>query len=401
MAKPTLDIYFNPFDPAFRANPYPFYHQLLEGPPKLFNLMMPFAIVSRYEHASQILRDHARFNSKRPMIPGLEDFDPVGGAQTVLFSDPPAHTRLRRLITGAFTPRRVRELEPRIREITNELLDKVAKAGEFEAMTDFAGPLPMRVIAELLGVPADHYAMFKAWSDKIVGTAGEGLAPGMGLDPRAKEAVAALRGYLTNEIEKRRVERGQDLISALVAAEQDAEALTANELLAFVVLLLLAGNETTTNLIANGLLALCRNPEQLERLRAEPALISTAIEEMLRYDSPAQGTIRYVTENTEIGGTEIDAGSWAMVLMAAANRDPAHFPEPDVFDVARQPNEHLAFGEGIHFCVGASLARLEGAIAISAILERFPRLRLKDSNRQPIYRSFFLRALNELPLSIN
>lgn len=392
------EIYFNPFDADFRANPYPHYPAILEGPPRLLNLMMPTALIARYDDVTAVLRS-PDFSTKRPELPMRERVDVFGGAPTILTSDPPIQTRLRKLVSKAFTPRRVHELEPRIRAITSGLLDRVAAKGEFEAMTDLANPLPVIVIAELLGLPSDHHEQFKQWSNALIsGFQAEsgGQVPAASIDARN-----SLRSYFAAEIERRRTAPGDDLVSALVTARDENEALSEEELLAFVILLLLAGNETTTNLIGNGLLALCRNPEQLARMRAQPELTPTAIEEMLRYDPPVQMTVRTAKQDINVGGADIAAGTFAFVLLAAANRDPKQFPNPSTFDVGRDPNDHVAFGEGIHFCLGAPLARLEGAIAIGAVLERFPGFRLADAGFKPTYRgSMALRGLNQLPLAI-
>jgi cytochrome P450 len=393
------DFYFNPFDPEFRANPYPHFPALLDGPPRQLNLFMPTTLIARYDDVVSVLHDHERFTVRRPEMPFRQRIDPFGGAPTILTADPPVHSRLRKLVSKAFTPRRVRELEPRVREITNDLLSRATESSEFEAMTALANPLPVIVIAELLGVSANDHAQFKQWSNDMISSFGqENIVNG----PSA-EGVAArneLRRYLAEAIKQRGTNPGDDLISALIAAREESDALSEDELLAFVVLLLLAGNETTTNLIGNGLLALCRHPEQQDRLRENRALIPGAIEEMLRYDPPVQMTVRIPTAATNVGGTDIAAGSLAFIVLAAANRDPAHFPNPETFDIARDPNEHLSFGEGIHFCLGAPLARLEGAIAIESMLEKFPRIQLAKPDAKLEYRgSMALRGLSELHLS--
>src|SRR5271166_4503586 len=291
VAETASQFYFNPFDPTFRANPYPHYKPLLAGPPRMLTGTMPLALIARYDDVITTLRDHERFSSHGPQVPGTERIDVFGGARTMLFSDPPIHSRLRRLVTRDFTPRRIRELEPRIREIAVELIDKAAAKGGFEVMSVLANPLPVMVISQMLGVPAGDYEKFKHWSDEVV-SAGNTL-PGMQFPESAVAARNALREYFSIEIDKRRAAPGADLVSALIAAHEDAEALSADELLAFVLLLLLAGNETTTNLIGNGLLALGRNPEQLDKLRADPSLMPSAIDEMLRYDGPVQATGRF------------------------------------------------------------------------------------------------------------
>jgi len=392
------DFYFNPFDPDFRANTYPHFPALLDGPPRQLKLFMQTTIIARYADVITVLHDHERFTVRRPEIPYRERIDPFGGAPTILTADPPVHARLRKLVSKAFTPRRVRELEPRIREITADLLSHANGSSEVEAMATLANPLPVIVIAELLGVSAADHAQFKQWSNDMISSFGQDVAAGP--SPAGLAAKDELRRYLAEAIKQRSANPADDLISALITARDETDTLSENELLAFVVLLLLAGNETTTNLIGNGLLALCRNPEQQIRLRENREMIPRAIEEMLRYDPPVQMTVRMPTAATSVGGTEIPAGSLAFILLAAANRDPAHFPHPEQFDVARDPNEHVSFGEGIHFCLGAPLARLEGAIAIESMLDRFPHLQLSNPEAKLQYRgSMALRGLSELRLS--
>ncbi|HTT76641.1 MAG TPA: cytochrome P450 [Candidatus Binataceae bacterium] len=396
MAEP--DFYFNPFDPEFRANPYPHFPKLLDGPPRQLNLFMPATVVARYADVVRVLHDHEHFTVRRPETPLRQRLNVFGGAPTILTADPPVHTRLRKLVSKAFTPKRVRELEARIREITGELLLNLAEQAEFDAMAALANPLPVIVIAELLGVSAADHAQFKQWSNDLISSFGQdaGAEP----SPAGLAAREALHGYLADAIEMRRANPANDLISALVSARDESDALSESELLAFVVLLLLAGNETTTNLIGNGLLALCRYPDQQQRLRENRELVPKAVEEMLRYDPPVQMTVRIPTVAVNVGGTEIPSGSLAFILLAAANRDPAKFPHPELFDIGREPNEHVAFGEGIHFCLGAPLARLEGAIAIESILKKFPRLQLAKPDARLEYRgSMALRGLSKLPLS--
>jgi cytochrome P450 len=364
------------------------------------NLFMPTTLIARYADVVTVLRDHERFTVRRPEIPFRERIDPFGGAPTILTADPPVHSRLRRLVSKAFTPRRVRELEPRIREITDDLLNRAGDCREIEAMAALANALPVIVIAELLGISAADHNQFKQWSNDLVSSFGQDMATGP--SPAGLAAKDALRRYLSEVIVQRRANPADDLISALVAASDDAEVLSESELLAFVVLLLLAGNETTTNLIGNGLLALCRQPDEQQRLRESRELIPIAIEEMLRYDPPVHMTVRMPNSTTSVGGTEIPTGTLAFVLLAAANRDPAQFPRPERFDVARKPNDHVSFGEGIHFCLGAPLARLEGAIAIESMLEKFPRLQLANPEATLEYRgSMALRGLSKLVLSVH
>ena len=396
----TPDFYFNPWDENFRANPYPHYRPLLAGPPRIIDMGFKFALAARYADVRAILMDHATFSSVQPAGMGFDEQSKLfGDAPTMLGSDPPTQTRLRRLVSRDFTPRRIRELEPRIREIAKSLIDAVERKGEFDVMTDLANPLPVMVISELLGVPPEEYRQFKHWSDKIIEA--DNTLPGMPIPDDIKRAFAELRAYFIEEIARRRRNPGTDLVSALVAAHDEAEALSADELLQFLVLLLLAGNETTTNLIGNGMLALGRHPDAMAALRSKPELMRGAIEEMLRYDGPVQSTFRTATKDTTVGGTTIAAGMGVFVIVAAANRDPAQFKDPEKFDIAREPNEHMAFGEGIHFCIGAPLARLEGSIAIGSALERFPHLRLKNPDSPVTYKgSYFLRGLSRLDMAL-
>jgi len=394
------EVYFNIWDPEFRANPYPQYARLLAGPPPLLEMgPMTFALVARYADVTAALRDHEHFSSVGPPPPPQAYQGLFAGSRNMLGSDPPQHSRLRRLVSRDFTPRRIRELEPRIREIAKEQLDKVEAKGEFDVMADLANVLPVTVIAEMLGVPPEWNAKFKRWSDKLVG--GDNNVPGAPQPPETIRAIDELGGYFTAEIEKRRAKPGPDLVSALVAAHDESEALSAADLLSFITLLLIAGNETTTNLIGNGMLALGRHPDQLDALKRDPAMLPRAIEEMLRYDGPVQSTVRFTKEPVQLGGTEIPAGAFALMIVAAANRDHAQFKDPEKFDITRDPNDHVAFGEGIHFCIGAPLARMEARVAFEAMLERFPQLRLKDAALKPTYKgSYFLRGLESLPLAI-
>ena len=396
----SQDFYFNPWDENFRANPYPHYRPLLAGPPRVLDMGFKFALAARYDDVRAILSDHASFSSVQPKGGGFdEQIDFFGDAPTMLGSDPPTQTRLRRLVSRDFTPRRIRELEPRIREIAKNLIDAAERKGEFDVMADLANPLPVMVISDLLGVPHEDYHQFKSWSDKIVEA--DNTLPGMPMPDEIKAAFTGLRAYFVAEIARRRKNPGADLVSALVAAHDEAEALNADELLQFLVLLLLAGNETTTNLIGNGMLALGRNPGAMAALRSKPELMRGAIEEMLRYDGPVQSTFRTTTKDTSIGGTPITAGMGVFVIIAAANRDPAKFNDPEKFDITRESNEHMAFGDGIHFCIGAPLARLEGSIAIGAALERFPHLRLKNPDAPLTYKgSYFLRGLSRFDMAV-
>jgi cytochrome P450 len=303
-------------------------------------------------------------------------------------------------VSRAFTPRHVEErLAPRIEALVDELLAEARERGELDVMRDFAEPLPAIVIAELLGVPAEHREQFKHWSDGIVGTLGAPFASPE-VQQRAMESAIGLAGYFREVIEERRRAPKDDLISALIAAEEQGQALSEEELLATLVLLLVAGNETTTNLIGNGMLALLRNRDQLERLRDDPSIAESAVEELLRYDSPVQATGRVAMEDIEVGGTVVKEGQVAFLLLGAANRDPAVFAEPDRLDLTRRDNRHVAFGYGIHFCLGAPLARVEAQVALPSLLRRFPDLRLATEELD-WGGGLILRGLKSLPVAVN
>jgi len=310
-------------------------------------------------------------------------------------SDPPQHTRLRRLVNKAFTPRVVDGLRTRIHAVVDELLDAVAARGEMELIHALAYPLPVTVIADMLGIPVADRDRFKHWSDTLAVLldplqAAEGLAP-------TERAFNEIGVYMRPIYAARRQAPRDDLISALVAVEDQGQQLTEIELLSLTMLILGAGHETTTNLIANAVLALLRHPGERRRLQDDPSLIGSAVEEFLRYDSPVQLTDRVATVDCEIAGQPIRRGSVVALLLGAANRDPAHFPEPDRFDVARKDNHHLSFGYGAHFCLGAALARVEAQIAITTLLRRFPDL---DGDRAPQHwkRSMVLRGPTSLHL---
>ena len=377
------------FASGMLENPYPLYAMLRSSSP-VFKVPVPVDVgagvflLTRHQEVQPALRD-ARFSADRrktdavrlnaARLPrSLLGEDSV--FRSMLVMDAPDHTRVRGLVNKAFTPRRVAALRPRIEAIADELLAGPTRAQRMELMTDLAAPLPAIVIAELLGVPAADHPKFRGWAADIV-AAGSEIAAG-GDTNRSESAFGALSDYLRGIVAARRREPRDDMITGLVVAQEDRDALSDTELVATAVLLLLAGHETTTNLIGNGTLALLQHPGELARLRAEPDLLKSAIEEMLRFDSPVQGTARAATEDVEYGGVTIPKGALVLCGIGAANRDPAVFPEPDRFDVARRENHHLSFGFGAHFCLGAPLARLEGEIAFRALLERFPKLQLTE-----------------------
>ncbi len=396
---------YNPFTPEVHANPYPMYIRLREEDPVHWSALMEAWVLTRYEDAVTVLTDSRlsadrrrarnRFAQEQQRIE--EEFGPFGRTQTMLSSDPPLHTRLRRLVSKAFTPRMVEGLRPRIQQIVDELLDAIQGSGRMELIRDLAYPLPVIVIAEMLGIPPENRERFKRWSDEIAATLGGPFTPREVLE-RAGKSVNELADYFRGIIAERRREPAEDLISGLIAAEEQGQILSEDEMLATAMLLLVAGNETTTNLIGNGTLALLRNPEQLRRLQDDPSLIPTAVEELLRYDGPVQGTGRVAMEDLEIDGRPVTTGQVVFCVLGAANIDPAHLENPDQLEITRHPNEHIAFGDGIHSCLGAPLARAEGQIAFETLLRRFPNPRLETDNPQ-WGGSFILRGLKSLPIS--
>ncbi len=318
------------------------------------------------------------------------------GMRSMLIMDPPDHTRVRKLVNKAFTPKRIAALRPRIEQLVREELDAVAEADRFDLIHDLAEPLPAIVIAELLGVPAEDHRQFRQWSSQLIAAIAARTDEERG---RATGAGMQILAYLGDIIAARRKQPRDDLISAMIHAQEESDALSDAELLATSNLLLLAGHETTTNLIGNGTLALLREPDQLERLREDPALVPTAVEELLRFDGPVQATVRVALEDVEVGEHVIPQGSVVLVSLGAANRDPEVFDAPDTLDVGRDPNAHLAFGFATHFCMGAPLARLEAQVALAALVSRFPALALLDD--APEYRENpVLRGLKRLDLSL-
>jgi len=392
---PRVDL----LDPAVLSDPYPLFHRLRTEDPVHWEADLEFWALTRYADALYALREDsllssAIHDSPRPGGVGLSS------ARWFVFLDPPRHTRLRALVHSAFTPQVVEGLRARIQAIVDELLDRAAEAGRLDLIADLGFPLPAIVIAELLGVPAEDRAQFRAWSADLAAAGGlvRMAADGAERLSRARAGGAALNAYFRDIIRERRCAPRDDLVSRLTGVQSAEGTLSEEELVDTCALLLFAGHETTTNLIGNGMLALLRHPDELSRLRADPSLIGPAVEELLRYDSPVQMRVRVARETVEIGGRRIAKGQRVLILVGAANRDPARFPDPDRLDIARPDNRHLAFGHGIHFCTGAPLARLEGAIAIRRLLRRFPRLEL-TTDQLAWRETLTLRALNALPVS--
>jgi cytochrome P450 len=396
---------FSPMAPRVRANPYPIYHALRERDPIHFS---PFGtcLMTRYDDALAILRDrrfsveHRNYIEDRPEewlrvsegpSPAERDLSNV-----MLFIDPPRHTRLRKLVNKAFTPRVIGRLRDRIDEIVDELLDEVEGKGEMDVISAFAYPLPVKVICEMLGVPVEDRDRIRVWSRKLAPI----LDPIVTAEAQAgiEDAAGYIEAYWDDLIEERRSDLRDDLLSELIRAEDEGHRLNHVELRSTCNLVLIAGHETTMNLIGNGLLALLRNRDQLEKLQDNPSLARTAVEELLRFDSPVHLTARSASERIEIGGVTLEKGQLAVIAIGGVNRDPAHFPNPDRLDIERDPNPHIAFSAGAHFCVGAGLARLEAQIAFPKLLQRLAKIDL--GVEQPEYReTITLRGLKELPVT--
>ena len=370
---------------AFIEDPYRTYEELRRKDPVHRMRLVEAWALTRYEDVQDVLIDHKRFTNAERNYDYMQ-------YRTFLDLDPPDHTRLRGLVSKAFTPRAVRELGPRIQGLVDELLDAVAGKDRIELISDFAFPLPVIVIAEMLGVPAGDRARFREWSYDIALS----VNPLLNSEQieRVQQATEELFDYFEGIIEQRRQAPQNDLISALLAAEEEGDRLTHEELLSTLVLLLVAGNETTRNLIGNGMLALLKSPAQLQRLRDHPQLLDSAINELLRYDSPVQIDARNAIDDVEIGGKRIAAGQRILAIVGAANRDPKVFANPDELDIGRDEVSHLSFGRGIHYCLGSPLAILEGRIAFTSLLERFSSIRLACD---PVFKEqIVLRGVEEL-----
>ncbi|WP_309122203.1 cytochrome P450 [Paenibacillus sp.] len=375
-----------------RLSPFPVYNQLRRTTPVRYDGSRSCWDVFRYEDALRVLKDPAGFSSRR----GLAGDE----TETILTMDPPRHGPLRALVNKAFTPKVVSNLEPHIRSIADELLDAKRSGGAMDIVGDLTVPLPVIVIAELLGVPAKDRDLFKAWSDALV----------MGLDENTDEAfarvsaekartIAELQAYFAGILREHRERPQEDLISLLIAAEIDGQKLTDAEIVGFSMLLLAAGNETTTNLIANAVRILTEQPDLQPLLRRSPETIPSFVEETLRYYPPIQAIGRVCAQDAELGGERIRAGEQVVVWVASANRDESKFDDPDAFVPDRKPNQHLSFGSGIHFCLGAPLARLEAQIALRAVVERMEEIRrAADAPMNPI-QSPFVFGVQSFPVT--
>jgi cytochrome P450 len=378
MPTASLDTY-DPFDPAVIADPFPYYELLQRDAPVFEVEKHGFFVVSRYDDVENVAQNWEEFSTT--WGPGPQRVEsPVA---SVLQSDPPEHTRLRSIIARAFTPRAVQACDALVRELARERLDAMLELGRADLVEEYAIPIPVVVIAEMLGVPREDRGIFRKWSDDIVGAiAGK-------VDPRKSQAE--FNAYFSEVVERRRLEPQDDVITKLMATNHKGEALTTPEVLSFCLSLLVAGNETTTGLIANLFFELAKRPDDWRRLRDDPSLIASTVEESLRFDAPNQGLFRHTTRDVELHGVTIPAGRKVLLLFGAAGRDPRHFPEPERFDIARSPNRHLAFGAGVHHCLGANIGRLEANIALETAVSRIAELRLVDT-QPPYVPVFFIRC---------
>ncbi len=394
-------LLFNPFDPEFRADPYPFYDRLRTDAPAY---VTPFGMVvlSRYHDVAATLRstDFSRdieANANEAAAPIGPRRRPRQGAKNILSLDPPDHTRLRRLVTKVFTPSAIDALRPRVQRLVDDVLDRGAERGQMELVDELAFPVPFQVISDLLAMPTDRAEELRAWSQSLT-AALEPTATDDTLD-EAEAAINLLVPYLVDIIEHRRTHLGNDVLSGLIVAEEAGDRLSVDELISFVVLLYVAGHETTVNLIGNGTLALLRHPDQLRAWHADPSLGANAIDELLRFDGPVQLTVRVPMVPVHFGDVEVAPGTVVMTLLGAANHDAEVFDDPHSLRLDRaNAHRHLAFAAGIHYCLGASLAKLEAQVAIGSLVARFPNVALAG---EPTWRDrLTIRGVDHLPLAL-
>ena len=388
-------------DPAVLADPYPLYRRLREEDPVHRDPYLSAWVITRYQDVLLVLR---QFSADRTPTAsqlsamGLEELNPAAElmVRQMLFLDPPAHARVRMLAARAFTPRRVEQLRPHIQEIAERLLEAVQPHHRMEVISDLAGPLPGIVAAELMGVPTEDHEQLKTWTADFAEILGN-FQHNPDHVPRVLAAVDGLTAYFGDAVRRHKHHENSGLIGAMLDAEVDGDHLTEDEVIANCIITLVGGQETTTNLIGNGLLALLRHPDEFERLRRNPTLIPSGVEELLRFEPPSQHTARIAPHDVELDGRLIRKGQAAIAVMGAANRDPDRFPDPDRLDVARQDNRHVAFGWAAHFCFGAPLARVEGQVAFEALLRRMPNLALDGPLEWRT--NLGLRGLTSLPVT--
>ena len=400
--EPVLSLY-RLLDPEVLANPYPLYHKLREEKPVYWDPYLFAWVVTGYDDVQTVLH---RYNADRTPTPeqldamGLKEFGPVAQmmVRQMLFMDGSAHMRLRSLASYAFTPARVAVLREHIGQIVEQLLDKPASRGGMDLINDFAVPLPAIVTAEMLGVPVEDHEQLKDWSTTFAEMLGNFQHNPGRIQPVLK-AVEGMTAYFQNAIKETRKNPREGLLHSFLTAELNGDHFTDDEVIANVVVTMVGGQETTTNLIGNGMISLLRHRDQLELLMSDYSLIPSAVEELLRFESPSQQTARIAPSDTELGGMLIRKGQAVIAVMAAANRDPARFPEPDTLDITRKDNRHLAFGYAAHFCFGAPLARIEAQVAFEALLKRFPKIALREGKLEWRH-NLGLRGLMALPVTL-
>lgn len=372
--------------PKFIGNPYPFLQRLREAEPVYWSDAIGGWILTRYDDIVVTLKNTTYFSNENRLGQAIAYLPPAKQAnykpfsdhyatKSLLHSDPPDHRRMRDVVTKEFTVAVVEQMRPRIQEVVDGLIDGVEKKGEMDLVTEFAAPLPIGVIAEILGVPRSDRHLFSTWADDLLAFQGVNKPSDDDLN-RAQKAIVEMRPYIAGMIEERRRKPQPDLMGKFVAAEASGEGMTETELVSTCVTLFVAGHETTLSLIANTIFLLLSHPEQLRHLRENPALLAPAIEESLRFESPVSRQTRKMKEDFELGGKMLKKGQIIMQMLNSANRDPAYFTDPETFDIRREKNRHMAFGQGIHFCVGAALARTEAFVAVGTLIKRLPRLRL-------------------------
>ena len=396
----VLELRVDPFAPEHRADPYPLYERLRAEAPIWYHPYYDELVLTRHADCEAVLRDPRWSSDPENLDPSRRAADDMRlalgdlKAGNLLFLDPPDHTRLRRLVSKAFTPRSIEQLRPHVQELVDGMLDELRDAGEIDLMTAIAYPLPVTVICELMGVPLHDRHLFASWSSDASRLL-DGEVQGEVVE-RGIAAAISFISYFNDLFDDRRKAPRDDLLSALLAAEdEEGDRLSEAELRSIVLLLFVAGHETTMNLIGNGMWALLAHPDQQRRLQRDPSLVPNAVEEMLRYDGPVHLTGRIAREDLEVGGLHVERGHQVSTLLAAANRDPERFPEPARFDVERADVHHLTFSGGIHYCIGAALARLEGQVVVGSLVQRFPGLELRTE--RPEHRDhFILRGLKEL-----
>ena len=386
---------YNPLSPEVMENPYPYYTELRNKAPVAWIEPLQAWAVSRYVDVDFALRNPQIFSSAEFTKQTLGDLNPTPDILWILDMNPPDHTRLRKLVNKGFLPRIIRSLEPRVQEITRQLITALRSQAEGDLVSALSGPLPTTVIAEMLGVETERLDEFKRWSDDLV--LGTSRPTDEAVRARVRKSGAALRNYFERLIERRRTDPGEDVITALVRAEEEHDMLSADEILGLAILLLLAGNETTTNLIGNAVRNLLSHPAELAKVRADRTLVPSLVEEVLRYESPVQLLPRVTACEVELDGGKIPAGATVFLLLGAANRDERKFPEADRFDVTRNPQDHVAFGYGIHYCLGAPLARLESRHALEQLLFDCPPFSCTREHL-PQIASIIVRGVQTLPL---